>query len=143
MPPGAGRACSPRNNDGLSYRCPHQAEAVTLFASVEASRAARDPDDDAAKHAFAKPGSLVKIAQLLEMNRSGSLKVGPRGGVVRHPGGLIRHRMPLRGEFLPFQFGGAIGCAFGAFLAPNRFQVIFLGQIKLGGALICGHSAAP
>ena len=41
---------------------PRQAEAVTLFASVETSRAAHDPDDDAAKHAFPGPGSLVKIA---------------------------------------------------------------------------------
>ena len=58
-------------------------------------------------------------------------------------GGLIRHRMPLRCEFLPFLSGALIGCVYGAFLAPNRFQVIFLGQIKLGEALICGHSAAP
>jgi hypothetical protein len=48
--------------------------------------------------------------------------------------------MPLRGEFLPFLFGGLIGGACGAFLAANRFQVIFLGQGKLGNALICGHS---
>ena len=52
------------------------------------------------------------------------------------------HRMPLRGEFLPFLFGGLIGGASGAFLAANRLQVIFLGQGKLGNALICGHSAA-
>jgi hypothetical protein len=51
--------------------------------------------------------------------------------------------MPLRYEFSPFLFGILIGCMFGAFLAPNRFQVIFHGQIKLGQALICGHSAAP
>jgi hypothetical protein len=49
----------------------------------------------------------------------------------------------LRGEFLPFLFGGWIGGVSGAFLAANRFQVIFLGQGKLGNALICGHSAAP
>ena len=41
---------------------PRQAEAVTLFASVETSRAAHDPDNDAAKHAFPGPVSLVKIA---------------------------------------------------------------------------------
>jgi hypothetical protein len=63
--------------------------------------------------------------------------------VAEHPGGLIRHRMLLRCEFSPFLFGGSIGCVFGAFLAPDRLQVTFLGQIKLGEALKCGHSAAP
>src|ERR1700730_1235271 len=63
--------------------------------------------------------------------------------VIWHFRGLICHRVPLRGEFLPFLFGGWIGGVSGAFLAANRFQVIFLGQGKLGNALICGHSAAP
>jgi hypothetical protein len=39
--------------------------------------------------------------------------------------------------------GGLIGCVFGASLTPNCFQVIFLRQVKLGNALICGHSATP
>jgi hypothetical protein len=51
--------------------------------------------------------------------------------------------MPLRCEFLPFLRGSLIGCVFGAFLAASRFQVIFLRQIKLWEALICGHLAAP
>jgi hypothetical protein len=51
--------------------------------------------------------------------------------------------MPLRSEFLPFPFGGSVGSAFGAFLATNRFQVIFLRQGKLGNALIGWHFAAP
>jgi hypothetical protein len=32
--------------------------------------------------------------------------------------------MPLRGEFLPFLFGGLIEGASGAFLAANRFQAV-------------------
>jgi hypothetical protein len=53
------------------------------------------------------------------------------------PSNAIAWRVPA------FLFGGLIGGASGAFLAANRFQVVFLGQGKLGDALICGHSAAP
>jgi hypothetical protein len=45
---------------------------------------------------------------------------------------LIRHRTPLRGEFLPFLFGGLIGGASGAFLAANRFQVNFSDKANSG-----------
>jgi hypothetical protein len=69
---------------------PRQAEAVTLFASVETSRAAHDPDNDAAKHAFPGPGSLVKIAHSRKFAVAGNywaageplrvLDIGPVGG---------------------------------------------------------------
>src|SRR6202171_6357759 len=51
--------------------------------------------------------------------------------------------MPLRCKFLPFVFGGLIGCVFGAFLATHRLQETLLGQCELGDTLKCGHSAAP
>jgi hypothetical protein len=108
------------------------------------AQAAHDPDDDTAKHAFRRAGLASQNCSVIEMNRivhSSLLKVVLRGAAW-HPRGLIRHRMPLRCELLPFLFGGLIGCVFGAFLAPNRLQVIFLRQIELGKALICGHSAA-
>jgi hypothetical protein len=39
--------------------------------------------------------------------------------------GSIHHRMPLRGEFMPLLFGDEVGCVFGAFLATDRFLMIF------------------
>src|SRR5471030_2498832 len=51
--------------------------------------------------------------------------------------------MPLRRELSPFLFGGLVGCVFGLLLTPNRFQVIFRRQVKIGDALKCGHSATP
>ena len=46
-----------------------QAEAVTLFASVETSEAAHDPDDDAAKHAFSGIGLASQNCSLSEICR--------------------------------------------------------------------------
>jgi len=51
--------------------------------------------------------------------------------------------MPLRRQLSPFLFGGLVCCVFGLLLTANRFQMIFLRQVKLGDALICRHSAAP
>ena len=62
-----------------------------MFASVETSRAAHDPDDDVAKHAFPGPGSLVKIAHSQKFAVAGNFigrleeplrvfDIGPVGG---------------------------------------------------------------
>jgi hypothetical protein len=45
-------------------------------------------------------------------------------------GGLIRHRMPLRREVSPFLFGRAAGCVFGLPLAPERFHISEISQIR-------------
>ena len=67
---------------------PRQAEAVTLFALVETSRAAHDPDDDAAKHAFPGPGSLVKIAHSQKFAIAGNYWAagGTLAGIRHWPG---------------------------------------------------------
>jgi hypothetical protein len=39
-----------------------------LFASVETSQIARDPDSDAAEFAFSRLNAIVNIAQLSKMN---------------------------------------------------------------------------
>jgi hypothetical protein len=48
--------------------------------------------------------------------------------VLRHPtfntGSPIRHRMPLRCEFMPLLFGGKVSRVFGGLLAADRFQMI-------------------
>ena len=60
MPP---RHVERGNNDGLSARR-RPRWAVPLFASVETSQIARDPDSDAAQFAFSRPNAIVNIAQL-------------------------------------------------------------------------------
>jgi hypothetical protein len=63
--------------------------------------------------------------------------------LIRHCGGPIRHRMPLRCEFMPLLFGGDVGRVFGALLAADRFQMISPGQTgRIRQALKYGHSAA-
>ena len=51
--------------------------------------------------------------------------------------------MPLRCEFLPFLFGALIGRELGAFLAPDRLQMILLGYVEFGDALVGGHLPLP